>query len=221
MSNPNITPAWLASAQQDFIGSHQPYTRRIAELENEVSRLQMELDASCNAEEMRQVRERVKELEGERDRYKGDWHAGAKVWLEAQHASLIARVAELEAERNDARRHWAYTQSIAANLKLKVAELEKDGDSQKIRGDCLQREVSLWTKWREEQPWVQEIAGYQKQVAELEKDGERLAKAAEEVLESYIIGKRVEAGHPCPENMVKCRELRAAISAARAKEGTS
>jgi hypothetical protein len=43
----------------------------------------------------------------------------------------------------------------------------------------------------------------------------RLADAAEEVLRAYINVVRVETGHPCPENLVICRDLRAAIDAAR------
>ena len=51
--------------------------------------------------------------------------------------------------------------------------------------------------------------------AALRADKERLAEAAEEVLCSYILTIRVETGHPCPENLVICRELRAAIDATR------
>jgi len=43
----------------------------------------------------------------------------------------------------------------------------------------------------------------------------RLADAAEEVLDSYILTKRVLTGHPCPQNMGICIDLRAAIDAAR------
>lgn len=43
---------------------------------------------------------------------------------------------------------------------------------------------------------------------------ERLADAAEEVLRTYINVVRV-TGHPCPEDLVICRQLRAAIDAAR------
>jgi hypothetical protein len=46
----------------------------------------------------------------------------------------------------------------------------------------------------------------------------RLADAAEEVLDSYILTKRVLTGHPCPQNMGICIDLRAAIDAARTKE---
>lgn len=46
---------------------------------------------------------------------------------------------------------------------------------------------------------------------------ERLADAAEEVLRTCINFARVTS-HPCPENLVICRQLRAAIDAARAKE---
>jgi len=60
-----------------------------------------------------------------------------------------------------------------------------------------------------------EILALRAELAAAKEDAERLASAAEEVLRSYIIGKRVEAGHPCPENLVICRELRAAIDAAR------
>ena len=54
------------------------------------------------------------------------------------------------------------------------------------------------------------------QVKALRKDKKRLSLAAEEVLRSYIIEKKVETGHPCPENMVICRTLRAALDHARA-----
>lgn len=40
------------------------------ELQAEVARLQMELDATCNAEELRQEREARKRAEAERDAYK-------------------------------------------------------------------------------------------------------------------------------------------------------
>lgn len=45
-----------------------------------------------------------------------------------------------------------------------------------------------------------------------------LADAAEEVMNAYINVLRAKTGHPCPENLVICRDLRAAIDAARAKE---
>ena len=51
--------------------------------------------------------------------------------------------------------------------------------------------------------------------AALRADNERLANAAKEVLASYILTMGVELGHPCPENLVECRELRAAIDATR------
>lgn len=51
--------------------------------------------------------------------------------------------------------------------------------------------------------------------AALRADKERLANAAKEVLASYILTVREETGHPCPENLVICRELRVAIDAAR------
>lgn len=46
---------------------------------------------------------------------------------------------------------------------------------------------------------------------------DELARAAEEVLRTYINVVRV-TGHPCPEDLVICRQLRAAIDSARAKE---
>ena len=54
--------------------------------------------------------------------------------------------------------------------------------------------------------------------AALREDRDRLVKTASEVLEAFVLHKKVETGHPCPENMVICAELRAAIDAARAKE---
>lgn len=62
------------------------------------------------------------------------------------------------------------------------------------------------------------IAKLQSELAALRRDAARLAKAAEEVLRSFIISKKVEGGHPCPESMVICSELRAAIDAAIAQE---
>lgn len=47
---------------------------------------------------------------------------------------------------------------------------------------------------------------------------ERLADAAEEVLKAYINVVAMGTNHPCPENLAICRQLRAAIDAARAKE---
>jgi hypothetical protein len=47
----------------------------------------------------------------------------------------------------------------------------------------------------------------------------RLADAAEEVLKAYINVVAMGTNHPCPENLAICRQLRAAIDAARAKEG--
>lgn len=55
--------------------------------------------------------------------------------------------------------------------------------------------------------------------AALREDRDRLVKTASEVLEAFILHKKVETGHPCPENMCICIDLRAAIDAARAKEG--
>lgn len=55
--------------------------------------------------------------------------------------------------------------------------------------------------------------------AALREDRDRLVKTASEVLEAFILHKKVETGHPCPENMCICVDLRAAIDAARAKEG--
>lgn len=46
----------------------------------------------------------------------------------------------------------------------------------------------------------------------------RLADTAEEVLKAYINVLAVETDHPCPQDLVICRQLRAAIDAARAKE---
>lgn len=46
---------------------------------------------------------------------------------------------------------------------------------------------------------------------------DELARAAEEVLRTYINVSRA-IGHPCPEDLVICRQLRAAIDAARTKE---
>ncbi len=57
---------------------------------------------------------------------------------------------------------------------------------------------------------------------ELERDNtalresrERLVRTASEVLEAFVLHKKVETGHPCPENMGICIDLRAAIDAAR------
>lgn len=65
----------------------------------------------------------------------------------------------------------------------------------------------------------QQLRETQAALAAAQEDKERLANAAEEVLDSFIISKMVEAGHPCPENMVICRTLRSLIDAARAQEG--
>ena len=46
----------------------------------------------------------------------------------------------------------------------------------------------------------------------------RLADAAEEVLRAYINVVRVETGHPCPENLVICQDLRAVIDASRKED---
>ena len=51
--------------------------------------------------------------------------------------------------------------------------------------------------------------------AALREDKARLVKTANEVLESLILHLRVEANHPCPENLVICRELQAAIDTAQ------
>ena len=58
----------------------------------------------------------------------------------------------------------------------------------------------------------------QKENAALRKSRERLVRTASEVLEAFVLHKKVETGHPCPENMCICIDLRAAIDAARAKE---
>jgi hypothetical protein len=57
--------------------------------------------------------------------------------------------------------------------------------------------------------------------AALREDRDRLVKTASEVLEAFILHKKVETGHPCPENMCICIDLRAAIDSARAKEAKS
>jgi FtsZ-binding cell division protein ZapB len=54
--------------------------------------------------------------------------------------------------------------------------------------------------------------------AALRESRERLVRTASEVLEAFVLHKKVETGHPCPENMCICIDLRAAINAAR-KEG--
>ena len=63
-----------------------------------------------------------------------------------------------------------------------------------------------------------ELDHLRRKIAALREGKERLAKTASEVLEAFVLHKKVETGHPCPENMVICAELRAAIDAARAKE---
>lgn len=45
-------------------------------------------------------------------------------------------------------------------------------------------------------------------------DKARLAKAANDVLCSYLLHLRVRENHPCPENLVIARELRIEIDAA-------
>lgn len=45
-----------------------------------------------------------------------------------------------------------------------------------------------------------------------------LADAAEGVMSAYINVLRAKTGHPCPENLVICRQLRAAIDAARKED---
>lgn len=60
-----------------------------------------------------------------------------------------------------------------------------------------------------------DIQSLERENAALREDKERLTDAAEEVLNTYILTVREETGHPCPENLVICRDLRAAIDAAR------
>ena len=55
----------------------------------------------------------------------------------------------------------------------------------------------------------------QKENAALRESRERLVRTASEVLEAFVLHKKVETGHPCPENMGICIDLRAAIDAAR------
>lgn len=57
-----------------------------------------------------------------------------------------------------------------------------------------------------------------KQIVALRENRDRLVKTASEVLEAFVLHKKVETGHPCPENMCICIDLRAAIDAACAKE---
>lgn len=68
-----------------------------------------------------------------------------------------------------------------------------------------------------------EFANFARQLerenAALRESRERLVRTASEVLEAFVLHKKVETGHPCPENMCICIDLRAAIDAARAKEG--
>ena len=59
------------------------------------------------------------------------------------------------------------------------------------------------------------IEKLERENAALREDKARLVKTANEVLESLILHLRVEANHPCPENLVICRELQAAIDTAR------
>ena len=63
-----------------------------------------------------------------------------------------------------------------------------------------------------------ENAALREENAVLRRGNERLIKTASEVLEAFVLHKKVETGHPCPENMCLCIDLRAAIDAARAKE---
>lgn len=60
----------------------------------------------------------------------------------------------------------------------------------------------------------QPVASLRADLAALREDRAKLATAAYEVLNSYILELQVR-GHPCPQNMVRCSELRAAIDAAR------
>ena len=66
--------------------------------------------------------------------------------------------------------------------------------------------------------WSDAFDELERENAELREDKESLAKAAQEVLDDYVLHLKVDTGHPCPENMVLCCTLRTAIDAAR-KEG--
>jgi len=98
---------------------------------------------------------------------------------------------------------------LARTLERELAAARAESEEQaRLLGMSAERECDLRGRLERLE---RELAAARAEVA-------ALAKAAEAVLESYIIEKKVEAGHPCPENLVICRELRAAIAAARIKE---
>lgn len=101
-----------------------------------------------------------------------------------------------------------------------------------LRLEWQQRDLErmrLLTRKQGESPWanscihdaeelLQKVQQLERENAALRESRERLVRTASEVLEAFVLHKKVETGHPCPENMCLCIDLRAAIDAARAKE---
>lgn len=108
---------------------------------------------------------------------------------------------------------WA--DSRIHELVQKVQQLERE--NAELRKDVYQCPPTSEHDY-EGFKWCDACDELERENAELREDKERLAKAAQEVLESYVLHLKVDTGHPCPENMVLCRTLRTAIDAAR-KEG--
>jgi len=111
-------------------------------------------------------------------------------------------------------RCWCQDQE-ASRCKVHVAreEIAKlEADNERLREEAqrakIDRDLAGWDDYAV-------IAELKRENAALREDKARLVKTANEVLESLILHLRVEANHPCPENLVICRELQAAIDAAR------
>lgn len=51
-----------------------------------------------------------------------------------------------------------------------LAKVEGEREAATLRADCLQKEVTAWTEWREKQPWLAEIRSYQDQLTALRAD---------------------------------------------------
>lgn len=220
--------------------------QKVQQLERENARLQMELDASCNAEELRQVRAENAALRRDvylcsptsENGYEGLKWADAFEVIERDNAELHNKLAALQHQsqwqcscggtdcegmkENAELRADVYccpptTENDYEGFKWRDAHEELERENAKLRGELeearFERDEVKRVRYSLEDALTRSQA--EAEACWVKKD--ELARAAEEVLRTYINVVRV-TGHPCPEDLVICRQLRAAIDAARGKE---
>jgi len=154
----------------------------------------------------------------------------AQAALAAKDAEIARRKAQLDMWTSAAMDGNAAIAQLTARAEKAEAELQKtqtdlakqlewgnraEAERNQLRAEVQQLHEANRGLSKDNGTLALTVGKLRAELAAAKLDTERLASAADEVLRDYIIGKRVEAGHPCPENLVICRELRAAIDAAR------